>query len=40
MEIEIDIEISPIAELIIEMNLKGCTIATLEINKEKHEVIK
>lgn len=37
--IDVDIELSPIVELITELNLKGCELATIKVNEEKIKVI-
>lgn len=37
--IEVEIEFSPIMELVKELNLKGCELATIKINNEEVKVI-
>jgi len=37
--ITVEIELSPIVELVNELNLKGCELATIKVNEEKIKVI-
>lgn len=37
--IEIELELSPIVELVTELNLKGCELAEIKVNEEKIKVI-
>lgn len=37
--ITVEIELSPIAELVNELDLKGCELATIKVNEEKIKVV-